>query len=979
MDIISLGKMVKQKFPQYQDMSDEDVGVKVSNKFGAQFKGAPASPGVLARVWNHIDGMGEEGEGPTEEVSVSVTGTGPGGQFEPLQKLDWTGLLANVPADLERRLQAATPEPTAYEKWWQEPLSHKVIKAIDPSAVMPSGDTDLFRPKPGVSLGEHLMDYAAGVASGTTSPETAAMALPVHKLMPEKLGVVVPPERLTRGWIMPDGTMRELTGSHETSIAAATGVPVEIKDYPKPASEHGLIRYVIHTGRSGKRLVVEVFGEPTEEQIGSLHKLNDVHKNDPYFDDMYYAYTDPETSQPLVQGRGIGNLRSDLEPILSMQRMNAETLRQQVRDALSEVKSGMRKNKAGETYFPEPWSPKRAKGGEYLLSLSTKPGAVAEDLTAAASKQDSILRSLGYSERTPQLDPLKTLFPEHKVMWQGTGSWSEGGQVVGEPNAYIGLGKNATLDDAYLASALLGKSWTQNAIGVHMPNSSVPTMMGLRLSKTSGLSFTPSEIDVITKELTSAGVSVEAGSANNTVIKIPNWDGSMEWAEQVIPAIAKLKGQGLDVGAYTGDSHVIGSEAYSGIIEKARNRYGGAQRSSVLDGAIDSLTAAHRSQYPELGSPGASRVQPERVGSGSPQATRVPADTPETSSVNLLVKPLDVVGTSERTFAKKGTVYSPNIVDVGSALEARTKQLHGALNLGEAAPESILERAVSEGIHEIRYQNTLPHKQSGKGWYRSDLREFNKNVQTLHPDTQAPEKMGLFKAITAAMSYGHEPWENVKLADMAYDVYKQRGTIPIIKEQRQVGKVIKDIQWGQSNGDALRNLQAVLSAHRGDEAAAINWLVSLHPVRELNNIKAVGTVAGKADSMLPGAFVLGPKGGPFFMNLMGHPEYLTADMWFSRTWNRWMGTLVTAGKEGPSTALMERPRNDAEHVLQSEAVRRLADRANKELGLTGRNQLSTMDVQAMLWFYEQRLYRSHGLRVDSHTLGEGAKRLVEGK
>jgi hypothetical protein len=42
--------------------------------------------------------------------------------------------------------------------------------------------------------------------------------------------------------------------------------------------------------------------------------------------------------------------------------------------------------------------------------------------------------------------------------------------------------------------------------------------------------------------------------------------------------------------------------------------------------------------------------------------------------------------------------------------------------------------------------------------------------------------------------------------------------------------------------------------------------------------------------------MFGPKIGTFALNQHGIQEKITKDMWFSRTWNRWMGTMLEDGQ-----------------------------------------------------------------------------------
>ena len=51
------------------------------------------------------------------------------------------------------------------------------------------------------------------------------------------------------------------------------------------------------------------------------------------------------------------------------------------------------------------------------------------------------------------------------------------------------------------------------------------------------------------------------------------------------------------------------------------------------------------------------------------------------------------------------------------------------------------------------------------------------------------------------------------------------------------------------------------------------------------------SVDGQADQMVTGFSVFGPKIGSFINNLHGDYSTLTADLWFTRTWNRILGNV----------------------------------------------------------------------------------------
>jgi hypothetical protein len=115
--------------------------------------------------------------------------------------------------------------------------------------------------------------------------------------------------------------------------------------------------------------------------------------------------------------------------------------------------------------------------------------------------------------------------------------------------------------------------------------------------------------------------------------------------------------------------------------------------------------------------------------------------------------------------------------------------------------------------------------------------------------------------------------------------------------------------------------------------------------------------------MMPGAMVLGAKRGSFSLNLHKIEAQFTADMWVSRTWNRWMGTTEIDPKTGE--IMPDAPRNKTERALMKQSFQETADK----MGLT------TSSLQAVLWYYEQSLYGAHGTPKESWSFSDAAKKV----
>ncbi len=346
------------------------------------------------------------------------------------------------------------------------------------------------------------------------------------------------------------------------------------------------------------------------------------------------------------------------------------------------------------------------------------------------------------------------------------------------------------------------------------------------------------------------------------------------------------------------------------------------------------------------------------------EKSNVAKKTPKGSSVPLMENPLPVKGTMEG--GEVGTL------DVAKALNKFSRDKNPVLEPG-SEPKEMVDRAKKIAEDEAKYQ--LAQSKTGTEWYTKEMKDHDKVLQDLRPELAGgemtdsvpdhPVKLTLFKAAEAILSSGQKPYANVKSALRAWDAYNETGEFP--RSNPAAGK--EGMSWGPRNvnayGNAFDNLNRLI-AEKGEKGAA-DWLLDEHPVSELKDYKK--EVGGKKGDMEAGAKILGEKRGPFMQNLHGIESKFTADMWVSRTWNRWMGTLDLDPRieaKGKMTSESDVPRNNAERGLMKESFEKTASK----LGLT------TSSLQAVLWYYEQALYRAHGLPVESWSFSDAAKRVA---
>ncbi len=178
--------------------------------------------------------------------------------------------------------------------------------------------------------------------------------------------------------------------------------------------------------------------------------------------------------------------------------------------------------------------------------------------------------------------------------------------------------------------------------------------------------------------------------------------------------------------------------------------------------------------------------------------------------------------------------------------------------------------------------------------------------------------------------------------------------------------------------DMFKKFEGLVSEFGED--GAIEWLMTPHSGVEIAELNA--KLAGKKpgtkkkpsgitlDGEYYGARILGPKIGRYIMNLHGVHEEATYDIWWTRTWNRWMGTPFTEKGD-----LKNAPSWGTESQAMDEAMENIKSKLNE---LTDR-EWNVAEIQAVLWYHEKQLYVRHGQKDDGLNYGNVAKLRAEKK
>jgi len=384
----------------------------------------------------------------------------------------------------------------------------------------------------------------------------------------------------------------------------------------------------------------------------------------------------------------------------------------------------------------------------------------------------------------------------------------------------------------------------------------------------------------------------------------------------------------------------------------------------------------------------------------------------------------------EKYGLKRGERY--NTREIAAAMEARQRDLIGTIARDDFSEESA-KKIGKWMTEEVKWAVDQQKNgvDTGVGWYSEKYQRALDQFADVFPELKTDKtKRDFFTALVAIMSDGQKVYNNFIYAARMYDTYRTSGRLP------------EDVTFGGERSTSMRtNLAAInhLIAKYGEEGMA-KYLMQEFTVSQLAKMAKESGVtfstSYKADTTLPlAALVFGPKLGAFYSNLMGSHGYLTMDRWWTRTFNRYRGQLlsrVSGTEDAPVNTkgeavglarfkgmigepnisdeealsrlkgyadsyaakgfkngtdiekaantlykdafvnLEDQPFNASDRAFMIKAANE-AQRTLKKHGV----DLSIADIQAVLWYYEKRLYGDLGARQSADvSYEEAAARVV---
>ena len=327
-----------------------------------------------------------------------------------------------------------------------------------------------------------------------------------------------------------------------------------------------------------------------------------------------------------------------------------------------------------------------------------------------------------------------------------------------------------------------------------------------------------------------------------------------------------------------------------------------------------------------------------------------------------------------------------------------------------SSEQDLISRFLNNIFEESSYTLKKGARESGMTWYIEDITEFENKMTVLLPELSDPNQMKLFKQVLAITSSGTNPNQNLQTAytlwvrsngeavnfaknwgqDKISFITKKGvaiGTGIIVRETKTKYVVQKVNALGEpevfKNGtpklfeakkselkegypkpagftargnivaQQLTKIEKVYEAVGKDINKLIEFFEKPQPVSELRKYnKGVPDVDGNVRKVAVGkrngAFIFGEKIGAFYQNMIGIGDTITMDLWWSRTWNRYMGTMLSTvdGKQ----VIQETPRTDRERDVMRKAVTLAAKKLN----------LDVSELQAVIWYFEQELWTKAG-------------------
>jgi len=443
---------------------------------------------------------------------------------------------------------------------------------------------------------------------------------------------------------------------------------------------------------------------------------------------------------------------------------------------------------------------------------------------------------------------------------------------------------------------LLGFGFQQDAVvrSDHNPNMADGTLAALIGH---GKKLTAKDIDGLTDAAKKEGLDYTI-TKDGKAAKFLHFGSDEEYPEFLdkVGRIADLNRFKERYNARTQGSLINAQDYLSGIFGKDSGGEGvqdGTTRSPDLFGRIvDHVLAPYAKAVAGEGY----RLSPERLaetfGLTQDEQDKVRSSLYPNTKGDRTTVPL-MTGEETLDVRPTGARGNDTVNDVLYALQNR------AAEKGQNDPGDFSDRAkksiASDIAHEVKYHVDNSEK-SAVGWYDDALKKAKDIYHQVFPELKTDkDKEMLFDAILGITSQGNDVHSNSVFAARVYDKLRN--------EKKSIPEAVKDLSGGfgaqtKAIEGNLMKLHHLLDQNGFDRMRDLfNQKKSVSEwnkiLRTDPSLKVPGQeqlkMQGAADQKVTGWMVFGPKIGSFINNLHGDYSTLTADLWFSRTWNRLLG------------------------------------------------------------------------------------------
>ncbi len=230
---------------------------------------------------------------------------------------------------------------------------------------------------------------------------------------------------------------------------------------------------------------------------------------------------------------------------------------------------------------------------------------------------------------------------------------------------------------------------------------------------------------------------------------------------------------------------------------------------------------------------------------------------------------------------------------------------------------------------------------SGKGWYKDNIREARRTLCSKFPNLAGDTEWDFFLSLLSILSPGVTPTQNMRIAVKVYDEYNSTGTLPL--GNKETGKA-----YSYFSNANLGRFNEIFKKYPS-KADFVQYINGVTTVGEVN--ANGGSIKAVKDSSAYNSMIFGEKVGMFYQSLRGTDGAVAVDRWAIRSYYRWAGRL----RASFNVKEKRNELNDDVAPYDRQAVEYVMQTVGEKLGL------SPSDTQAVMWYYEKRLYRKLGV------------------